>query len=124
MFTFKVGFLFQVLELLTSLMNRLSIAKNSAKMGMLRYSIIRIFEHVLYGNPPQTINQWIAAQGGWVRVTVILYAYFVFLKKQPSLFQKSYHFTLNMVSSSLHLCQNQAYVRHALMLKKGKRAQF
>ena len=52
-------------------MNRLSIAKNSAKVEMLCESIIRIFEHVLYGNPPKTINQWIAAQGGWVRFTAL-----------------------------------------------------
>ena len=71
MFTFKVGFLFQVLELLTSLMNRLSIAKNSAKVEMLCESIIRIFENILYGNPPKTINQWITAQGGWVRFIAI-----------------------------------------------------
>ena len=61
------------MELLTNLLYQLSIAERPGKLGMLCESTIRIFEHVLYGNPPQTINQWITAQGGWVCLIVLLY---------------------------------------------------
>ena len=56
-------------------MSALLIAKQLAKMRNLSESIIRIFEHVLYGNPPQTINQWIVVKGGWVSFTVLLHSY-------------------------------------------------
>ena len=56
-------------------MSALLIAKQLAKMRNLSESIIRIFEHVLYGNPPKTINQWIVSKGGWVSFTVPLYSY-------------------------------------------------
>ena len=74
-FTPQLRFLFQLLELFANLMKPVLMAKLATIKEGLCDSIIRIFEHVLYGNPPQTINQWIAAQGGWVCFTVLLYSY-------------------------------------------------
>ena len=61
-------------------MNRVPIDKRLVKMEMFCESLTKIFEHVLYGNPPQTINRWIATQGGWVCFAALLYSYVVVLK--------------------------------------------
>ena len=89
-------------------MNRVPIAKRLVKMEMFCESLTKIFEHVLYGNPPQTINQWIAAQGGWVHVTLLLHAYVIFFEKGAKYISKNYNFTLSLFYFTSRLIQ--AYI--------------